>query len=199
MDIIFIRHAKTLWNRQKRLQGRRDIAAMPQALAEWQKADLRKDIFVDCHYCYASPLQRAQATAELLCAHLDLPMRSDSRLSEMNFGIWEGQKLDDIRHRLGFIMARQEAKGLHFKAPGGETPYQVQLRLQNFLGERNDASEAIIAVTHKGVIRAAYALATGWDMLTPPADKLQSDNCAHIFHRDSKGHLHLKHLNVKLF
>ena len=58
-------------------------------------------------------------------------------------------------------MIENEARGLDFRPPGGESPRDVQARLRPFLESLRDPT---IAVTHKGVLRALYALATGWTM-----------------------------------
>ena len=59
-------------------------------------------------------------------------------------------------------MAENEARGLDFRPPGGESPRDVQERLAPLLAELDSARP--ILVTHKGVLRALYALATGWTM-----------------------------------
>src|SRR3546814_19659201 len=74
-------------------------------------------------------------------------------------------------------MAAAEALGLDLRPPGGESPRQVQDRLKPWLAERSSCGRDTIAVTHKGVIRALYALACGWDMTGPPPDKLRDLNC----------------------
>ena len=58
-----------------------------------------------------------------------------------------------------------ERRGLDFAAPGGESPRAVQARLAPWLGEIARAGRDVLAITHKGVIRALYAQATGWPML----------------------------------
>jgi probable phosphoglycerate mutase len=54
-------------------------------------------------------------------------------------------------------MTQNEAAGLDFRPPGGESPRDVQERLKPYLAS---LAGPTIAVTHKGVLRALYALAT---------------------------------------
>ena len=56
---------------------------------------------------------------------------------------------------------------------------------------------AVVAVTHKGVIRAVLSAATGWDMTEPPPLSLDW-TCAHVFDLDDGGHLELHIANVPL-
>src|SRR3546814_19841125 len=69
-----------------------------------------------------------------------------------------------------------EARGLDFRPPGGESPRDVQDRLRPLLAELADAGEDVVAVSHKGVLRALYALASGWDMRGKPAPQM-ADAC----------------------
>jgi probable phosphoglycerate mutase len=91
-------------------------------------------------------------------------------------------------------MARNEAAGLDFRPPGGESPRDVQKRLRPLLAS---LSRPTIAVTHKGVLRALYALATGWAMTGKAPHKL-SDGFAHCFGVDEDGAPVVRELNIPL-
>jgi probable phosphoglycerate mutase len=52
-------------------------------------------------------------------------------------------------------------------------------------------------VTHKGVIRAVLALATGWDMRDKPPHRLDW-SAAHLFRLDASGEPRIARLNVAL-
>src|SRR3546814_15044213 len=67
------------------------------------------------------------------------------------------------------LMAANEARGLDFRPPGGESPRDVQDRLRPLLAELAAAGADVVAVSHKGVLRALYALASGWDLRGTPA------------------------------
>jgi probable phosphoglycerate mutase len=54
-----------------------------------------------------------------------------------------------------------------------------------------------VAVTHKGIIRAIYALARGWDMHDDPPEKLKDEH-AHLFELDRKGAPQAMRLNLPL-
>ncbi len=86
----------------------------------------------------------------------------------MSWGRFEGRTLAGLREEHGPEMAELEAMGLDFRPPGGESPREVAARLAAFLGERAATREDLVAVTHKGVLRAALVLAFGWDMQGRP-------------------------------
>lgn len=190
--LLLLRHGPTHWNETKRVQGRGDVplsAAGKEEVMRWRvPAEFAGLAWI------TSPLKRAVETARLLGAD---DAARDDRLVEMDWGEWEGRHLDDLRRELGDLMRAWEAKGLDFRAPGGETPRQVQQRLLPFLAERAAAGQGAVAVAHKGIIRAVYAQATGWDMTGPPAHKLR-EPCAHLFDLARDGTPSVARLNIAL-
>lgn len=191
-SIALIRHGVTAWNREHRLQGRTDTALSPEgerAVASW-----RTPSEFDGFEALASPLSRARRTAEIL---LGRTPRVDHRLIEMSYGDWEGENLAKLRARLGSAMTENEARGLDFQPPGGESPRMVMARLRPFIAETAIRRQGVTAVTHKGVIRACYALATGWDMTQDAPDRL-ADGQAHVFRASPDGRLAVERLNLPL-
>ena len=181
--IALLRHFETEWNRQGRIQGRTDPPLAPDAAR--RAAGRRLHGALAGMAWYASPLRRALQTAALL--GLSDPRR-DPRLMEMGWGEWEGARLAELRRSLGPDMARNEAKGLDFRPPGGESPRELRERFGHWLAEVDGSDSA--AVTHKGVIRAALSLALGWDMKGKAP--VRSDwTCAHVFELDGRGGLTL--------
>jgi len=87
--LYIIRHGKTDWNAQYKLQGRTDIPLNDEGRSMALKAGEEcREIHFDV--CYCSPLVRAKETAELLLKGRDVPIIYDDRLKEMSFGIYEG-------------------------------------------------------------------------------------------------------------
>ncbi len=87
--------------------------------------------------------------------------------------------------------------GLDFKAPEGESPREVQARIQPLLARLAELERPTVLVTHKAVIRALYALASGWTMIGKPPTKLRP-NCAHVFRLGNDGMPAVERLNVSL-
>ncbi len=89
--LYIIRHGKTDWNAEYRLQGRTDIQLNEEGRQMARDAGARyRNINFDV--CYCSPLIRAQETARLLLEGRNVPIITDERLIEMCFGEYEGQK-----------------------------------------------------------------------------------------------------------
>ncbi len=153
INLTLIRHFRTAWNEEGRLQGRTDVPLSErgrrQAKTVRPTADMAEAIWV------SSPLGRAQETARLLGAS---PLIED-RLIEADWGDWEGIALTDIRRSLGRDIPGIDYPNIEFCPPGGESGHSVQGRIKPWLAELAANGKPIIAVTHKGVIQAALALA----------------------------------------
>jgi probable phosphoglycerate mutase len=188
IPLLVIRHGATDWNRDELIQGRADRLLAP-ATRERLRATRLPPGWAEAR-CLASPLVRAMETAQLL----GLDPAPEPRLIEMAWGDWEGKRLAEIRGELGPAMAENEARGLDFRPPGGESPREVQDRLKPLLQE---IDRPTIFVTHKGVLRALYALAAGWAMKDDPPDKLR-DGHAHEFKVAADGTVSIARLNIPI-
>jgi probable phosphoglycerate mutase len=185
--IALIRHMPTVWNAEGRLQGRLDPPLAPDRPAWRLPPELANYRFL------SSPLLRARMTAECL----GIAPQIEPRLAEMSWGEWEGRTLAGLRAELGEDMADLEARGLDFHAPSGESPRDVQARVMPLFAEIAASGMPTAAITHKGVIRAVLALATGWNMLGKPPYRL-SWPAAHLFQVDPTGHPAVERLNLAL-
>ena len=165
--LLLIRHGMTEWNETRRLQGRADPGLSPRGRAEVRSWRLPEAW--DGARWLSSPLRRACETAALLTA---APVGIDQRLIEMAWGAFEGRRLADLRAEDPAGMAANEARGLDFRPPGGESPREVAERVRGLAAELAGEPGPVVAVTHKGVVRVALALATGWTMREKPPVRL---------------------------
>ncbi len=118
---------------------------------------------------FASPLTRARQTAEAL--GLTAPVL-DARLMEQNWGDWEGLTRAEIVARDGKDCFTAAGLAAAFTPPGGESTAALMARVGAFLKEAAASEGDAIAVAHLGVLRAAYTLATGWNMAKPMPEGL---------------------------
>jgi broad specificity phosphatase PhoE len=191
--IVALRHAPTAWNRDRRLQGRTDVALDEEGIAV--AARWRTPPDWAGYRILSSPLQRARVTASILFPDAEIGI--DRRLIEMDFGTWEGKRLAELRADPTEGAAAREGLGLDFKAPEGESPRAVQDRIRPLLARLAELGRPTVLVTHKAVIRALYALASGWPMIGKPPTKLRP-NCAQLFRLAQDGTPAVERLNVSL-
>lgn len=193
--LIAIRHGPTAWNETGRIQGRSDQPLSAQGRAEVRRWRLDPAWTRPGWRWLSSPLARARETAALL--HPAAPAEIAPALSEMDWGDWEGKVLVELRAVHATTMAADEARGLDFRPPRGESPRDVQDRLRPLLAALAADGRPTVAICHKGVIRALIALASGWDMTGDPPEKLRK-GCAHAFTLDRAGAPRIARLNIPL-
>jgi probable phosphoglycerate mutase len=182
IHLYFIRHGKTQWNHDKKLQGRTNIPLNDEGIAQISAYQLPKSLQQLQWFC--SPLIRARQTAELLGVNA----ATENHLIEMNWGTWEGQRLKQLQTDDPIGFAQAEAKGFDLTPPEGESPRLVSERVSQWVEQLDamSANQQIGCVSHKGVIRAVYALATNWDMQSKAIDKIDFHCAQHFCFEDGK-------------
>ncbi len=116
---------------------------------------------------------------------------------EQNWGRWEGLTKTEILARDGEnCFAAAGLKG-EFTPPGGESTNALTARVAAFLKDAAPGEGDAVAVAHLGVLRAAYTLATGWDMATPMPEGLDASK-ALILNLMPDGATSLAAMNVEL-
>ena len=143
---------------------------------------------------YSSPKLRARQTAA--CLGLK-NIKLDARLAEQDWGDWEGLTRVEMQQRDGEDAFLRSGQGVAFRPPGGESTGELHARVQSFFADVAQTDEDAIAVTHMGVLRAAYVLATGWDMSAPMPPDLDL-KCALILELRTDGAPAVAQLNVPL-
>lgn len=176
--ITIVRHGQTDWNLARRIQGTTDIPLNDTGRADALAA---AEALAGGTYdaVYASPLVRAQETAQIIATRLGLAAPVATRgLRERSFGEAEGIDVADYIARYG---------GWHSEVPGAESLEQVRDRALDSLDRIVRASrrrstpnqESIIVVSHGGVIRALLMHASG-GTLPREGDQLRNGS-AHRF------------------
>lgn len=188
--LALIRHGETAWNAEGRIQGRADVGLSPAGIAELRA--LTPPIELSGARWITSPMLRARQTANLLNGQADI----EPRLIETDWAAWEGLCSTVTSYHAHRISARGLA-GLDFRPPGGESPRDVQARLTDLFADLARSKTPVVGVTHKGVIRAALSLATGWDMQGKPPVKLKW-RAAHLFRLAADGAVSLEQPNLML-
>ncbi|MDX2483038.1 MAG: histidine phosphatase family protein [Pseudodonghicola sp.] len=173
--LALLRHGHTDWNRMGRIQGASDIPLDDAARAEL--STLRLPAPWDVAELWSSPLKRAAETAELVARRAP---RTAPELSEMNWGTWEGKRGLDLLATPGSGFRHIEDWGWDYRAPGGESPGELWIRLRPWLAQlERDA----LAVCHIGIIRVLLARAHGWDFAGPAPFKVKR-NRLYLLHID---------------
>ena len=163
--LYYVRHGETDFNRQGRLQGRRDTVL--NAHGRQQAAEcgaLLRDLFARDHrrpqdFKYvASPLKRARETMEIVRATLGLQPHDyevDARLIEIAYGEWEGLTLQEIETQNASVLSARERDKWDFAPPGGESYRELADRIGKWYGSLT--ADNVVAA-HGGGVRALMAI-----------------------------------------
>lgn len=186
--LIVWRHGNTDWNAANRVQGQLDIplndlGREQAATAAPLLAALRPDAL------FASDLRRAVATAETLAALTGLPIRTDPRLRERYYGLWQGLTNSELWARFPVESARWRAGD---PDPGCEVESLDDLgkRVGAALQEAADAAPGgtIVVATHGGAARQGCGHLLGWDSaVLATVRSLQNCHWTELRHHDVRG------------
>lgn len=159
--IWFLRHGQTYWNAERRIQGQLESKLTDQGIADAQKqAGLMVPILRTGPACYASPLGRAQQTAQIALSGASF--RTDARLAEAHAGTWQGLLHDDVRRDFPTLVTPQmSALELFLVAPGGEGFEIFQARIAEFLKGLEGPS---VVVAHGLLGQVMRGLSQGLDL-----------------------------------
>lgn len=171
-----MRHGQTVWNAQRRLQGRLDSPLTPTGVAQAQAFGERLATLVSdptSVRVISSPLGRAWQTAVLATAGMGgdpAAIELDDRLMEHAFGAWEGLLWEDVQRDHAKALAARMADKWNAPAPGGESYRDVADRVRPWLASL-DPSGVTIAVCHgvtARVMRGLYAGMTQAETMALP-------------------------------
>jgi bisphosphoglycerate-dependent phosphoglycerate mutase family 1 len=154
--LLILRHGQSEWNAEGRWQGWIDspLTASGEAQARARGAALAAD-GIDAATVFASDLQRARRTAELIAEALRARVATDARLRERHGGEWQGHTAAEIDDRWPGMRDQWRRRELH-APPGAETDDVVLARfdaaLPHVIAATEPARDALI-VTHGGMLR----------------------------------------------
>ena len=120
MDIYLVRHGETQWNKEEVFRGRKDI---PLNEAGRKQAKQAGAYFagMPVSRIVSSPLARARETAEAIGLATGAPVETAEAFIDINFGIWEGLPLREVKERYPADFALWRASPEKLRIAGGET------------------------------------------------------------------------------
>ena len=172
MLLTLIRHGPTEWNATRRFQGRTDVALSKLGRAHAAAiADALREERIDA--LYSSDLSRALETARPVAAAHAIPVLSDARLREFDFGAWEGLTWDEIVAANPHLAGRGSTAAKLYAPQGGESFAEVRRRIESFISEARarHSGGRIAVVTHAGPLHAALSV-LGLETAGTSADNL---------------------------
>ena len=154
--IYLTRHGQTLWNIEKRLQGRGNSPLTEEGIERAKELrDRIKDIHIDI--IYSSPIERALTTANIIKGDKSIELITDDGLMEMCFGDYEGKITDEVmKENPNWDISLIMKGNTELTAPNGENLAEVRDRVarsMNKIIEKN-RGKTILIVAHGITLKA---------------------------------------------
>ena len=154
-NLILVRHAETLWNREGRFQGHLDSRVTLRGVEQIQ-AVARRLQDTDVDVVFTSDLGRSILTADRIARAVHAPVVVDVRLRERNHGLFEGLTHELAQERYPELVQQiRAASDSDFAVPSAESKRQL-------LGRTLEAIEVavgypgranVVVIGHGGLLR----------------------------------------------
>ena len=147
MRLYVARHGQTAWNAENKICGTTDLPL--NELGQVQAKELAEKCGAyDIDLIIASTMLRARQTAAAVAEKYNIPVITDARLVEQNYGIYEGMD----RQTPGFLNNKRH---FAYRYPGGESMMDVCHRIYGLLEDikRDHDGKNVLLVCHGGVMR----------------------------------------------
>ena len=156
--LLLVRHGSTDWNDQHRFIGRTDLPL--NSRGKQQAHELAERLISESfEITFTSTLKRASETAQIIAESAGKRVIEDDRLTEMDFGSWEGLTLDEIieQHPEDF---RSWKGNPSYAITSGESIQDVKSRVRAFLDElvRDHSGKTILIISHGMVLQMVVYL-----------------------------------------
>lgn len=179
MKLLFIRHAESIGNLEKRMQGWADFELSSQGKLQVKK--LARQLLIDAwwpDHVYSSPLKRAVQTtqalitefqvtsARLIQGEAKIAIQYVDELQELQNGIFQGLTWAEAQAQYPELCHRLETSPELIPIPGAESLQQARDRASQFIQTlltRHANSDQIWIITHGGILQYLIAELLGCD------------------------------------
>jgi broad specificity phosphatase PhoE len=173
MKLLFIRHAESVGNREKRMQGHMDFELSTRGKLQAKKLaqNLQTASWQPSHI-YSSPLKRAAQTSQILLtafrpesavtssAQVEIKIHYEDALKELDNGIFQGLTWSEAQTRHADLCRALEASPEWISIPGAESLLEVRDRAHRFiqtLFAHHSDLDQIWIITHGGILQYLIA------------------------------------------
>ena len=87
----------------------------------------------DLEIIYSAPCESARETAEVIASLCNAKVRVVDCFQNLNFGLWQGRKIDELRRLQPTIYKQFQSNPLKFCPPGGESMESAAARVTQML------------------------------------------------------------------
>ena len=179
--IALLRHGKTVWNEEGRIQGRRNSPLSDKGakqVHDWGK--FIGQFTID--HIIASDLGRVKETVAIVQQYCNpVSVEWTESLREQSWGEWEGRSFSELKKEQPEELATQIRAGWDFRPPGGESRTEVLQRampvIQNITQQHS--GKRVLVVSHEGIVKSLIYHLAGRAFL-PEEKKLLQKRQLHL-------------------
>ena len=155
----FVRHGRTTWNVEGRVQGGGNLDRLGVAQACALAARLAGGSF---DAVYASPYPRTRQTACIVAGALGLPVSLRFLLRDLDYGHLAGARLEEFKAAYPLVWERWRSAPDRTVFPGGESLGNLRARVVRFVEDASvNGAGDVLVVTHDSPVRTAASIALG--------------------------------------
>lgn len=180
MKLLLIRHAESVGNAERRLQGQGDYPLSDRGIEQARRLAGHLVQSERLNALYASPLLRTRRTAEIVSESAGVPVQFIDDLREYDFGEASGLTWTEIGERYPDLLAAVRSRTAEYPSyPGEEGRSAFRRRVCDALWSLCDchpADATVAVVTHAGPIVVSCLEVLGLPYQRPAAFAV--DNCS---------------------
>ena len=177
MNLFILRHGESAWNRENRVQGRKDPGLSDEGKRQAEAAGkrLKKE---KISIVYSSNLKRCAQTARIIARRTGAEIKFEPDIQEIILGVWQGKTIDEVKRLYPRSYAAWLKDPSKARIPGWEGVPKFRKRVNRAFRsilEKNPVANVCV-VTHWGVIAAhlAKTLDADFDRIF---QRVRVDNC----------------------
>ena len=162
-QLYFVRHGQTEWNAISRMQGQMNSVLTPLG-REQADSHARLLASLEIQAIFASPLERARQTAEIIRRSVDADVRYDARIKEWDCGDWSGYLYEEVKRKWPDEWAALQADRFNYRGPRCENYPDMIERATPFVQEMMRGPADNVAIVSHGMIgRVMIGILMGFD------------------------------------
>jgi len=153
LRLFVLRHGETVFTRERRFAGWRDVPLTDAGLRQSEAAAALSGVAISA--VFASPLERARTSAEAVAKPHRVAVQIMPAFRELGFGAWEGRTRAEVEAAEPALYDVWRTAPDRFAAPGGESLPTVAKRVAEGIEtlRADHDGESVVLVTHAVVIR----------------------------------------------
>lgn len=152
-QLYLVRHGQTESSARLAYSGRADIALTAEGRQQARRAAEQLASIGGIDAVFSSPLSRARNTAQAIAEATGAPLTVDDRLTEVDYGRFEGVDRAGARELVGQAFEDWRADPFGSPVPGMEPLADALTRARAATADALAAAQRPVIVGHQGILR----------------------------------------------